>query len=445
MNITTIRTRSIIIGCAVAVCLGTAQIARAQLVLPGRTALPSIADQPAATLLLPYFEVDLANPAGANTLFSVNNASAAAALVHVTVWSTMHVSVFAFDMYLTGYDVQTVNMRDVINGVLPVTASAGQDDPDDGISNQGPFSDDIDFMSCNGLLPPPPTPQAIVDHIRASLTGAGSALRGGQCASIPDGTQIARGYVTVDNVNACSPDPADPAFPGDPGYFGTIASDANTLWGDYVYTRNLPALESSDGSPLVHIRASATDPETSVAGQYTFYGRVVGWTAADHREPLAVAFLARFSSAGTFGETDLTVWRDSKVNQSYFNCGSAPAWFPLDEQQILFFDEEENAEVIVAPPFPPAPPDPERTIPAGAQRLTIGGSDLPTTMTTGWLFLNLMTAVDGSPNPPEDPSALTTQAWVTVHQRAPGARYSVGWPALMYISAKCAKPGPGPC
>ena len=40
--------------------------------------LPSITDQPAATLLLPYFEVDLANPAGANTLFTINNASATA-------------------------------------------------------------------------------------------------------------------------------------------------------------------------------------------------------------------------------------------------------------------------------------------------------------------------------------------------------------------------------
>jgi len=33
---------------------------------------------PAATLLLPYFEVDLNNPNGLTTLFSVNNASATA-------------------------------------------------------------------------------------------------------------------------------------------------------------------------------------------------------------------------------------------------------------------------------------------------------------------------------------------------------------------------------
>jgi hypothetical protein len=41
----------------------------------------TVDDVPAATLLLPYFEVDLDNPAGVTTLFSINNASAAPALV----------------------------------------------------------------------------------------------------------------------------------------------------------------------------------------------------------------------------------------------------------------------------------------------------------------------------------------------------------------------------
>ena len=46
---------------------------------------------PAATLLLPYFEVNLADcdtvASHVNTLFSINNASATAILAHVTVWS----------------------------------------------------------------------------------------------------------------------------------------------------------------------------------------------------------------------------------------------------------------------------------------------------------------------------------------------------------------------
>src|SRR5712691_13176614 len=89
---------------------------------------------PAATLLLPYFEVDLNNPNGLTTLFSVNNASATAVLAHVVVYSDLSVPVLDFNIYLTGYDVQTINLRDIIvNGLIPQTASAGQD-PGDKIS-----------------------------------------------------------------------------------------------------------------------------------------------------------------------------------------------------------------------------------------------------------------------------------------------------------------------
>src|SRR5262245_5998829 len=83
----------------------------------------SIDTVPAATLLLPYFEVDLNNPNGLTTLFSINNASEEAALVHVVIWSDLSVAVLDFNLYLTGYDVQTVNLRDIIvNGNLPQTA-----------------------------------------------------------------------------------------------------------------------------------------------------------------------------------------------------------------------------------------------------------------------------------------------------------------------------------
>src|SRR5207253_7092383 len=51
----------------------------------------AIDEVPAATLLLPYFAVDYTSTdgSGANTLFSVNNASATAVLVHVVVWSDL--------------------------------------------------------------------------------------------------------------------------------------------------------------------------------------------------------------------------------------------------------------------------------------------------------------------------------------------------------------------
>src|SRR3954468_12269560 len=133
----------------------------------------AIDEVPAATLLLPYFAVDYTSTdgTGQNTLFSVNNASATAVLAHVVVWSDLSVPVLDFNIYLTGYDVQTISLWDILHsGNLPRTASAGQD-PTDTISPKGAFSQDINFASCNGLLPPPnPLPADFVSHLLLSLT-----------------------------------------------------------------------------------------------------------------------------------------------------------------------------------------------------------------------------------------------------------------------------------
>ena len=91
-----------------------------------------VANQPAATLLVPYFEVDLNDPDGATTLFSVNNASAKPALARMVLWTDWGVPTLAFDIYLTGYDVQTLNLRDLFTGTLPRTGPA--------ISNTGALS-----------------------------------------------------------------------------------------------------------------------------------------------------------------------------------------------------------------------------------------------------------------------------------------------------------------
>src|SRR4030088_1490381 len=122
---------------------------------------------PAATLLLPYFEVDLNNPNGLTTLFSINNASATAVLAHVVVWSDLSVPVLDFNVYLTGYDVQSINMCDIIAGNLPPTGSAGQD-PTDTISPKGSFSQDINFASCTGQLPTGALPASFVTHLQTS-------------------------------------------------------------------------------------------------------------------------------------------------------------------------------------------------------------------------------------------------------------------------------------
>src|SRR5215510_4955669 len=92
--------------------------------VPAHAVICTIDDVPAATLLLPYFEVDLDNPNGITTLLSVNNASSSAVLAHFEVWTDLSVPIFDFNLYLTGYDAQTINLRDIlVEGIPPRTAS----------------------------------------------------------------------------------------------------------------------------------------------------------------------------------------------------------------------------------------------------------------------------------------------------------------------------------
>lgn len=384
---------------------------------------------PAATLLLPYFEVDLANAGGATTLFSINNASASSVLAHVTLWTDFSIATKSFDVYLTGYDVQSINVRDVLNGFLPQTATAGQDNSDT-ISPKGTLSQDINFVSCTGQLPPATLAPGVVADLKAAHTGQPVlALFGStKCASLNYGDNIARGYITVDTVNTCTTKKA-----GDAGYIGTEVTNQNVLWGDYFYLN--PAQNLAEGDTLVHIEASATDPLTTTSGHYTFYGRYDGWTAADNREPLATTFLSRFINGGAFsGGTRLDVWRDTKVNQAPFTCGGAPpSWYPLSQEQIVIFDEQEHPVVTPIFPFFPQPtPVPLIPFPVATQSTPVGGVGLPVPYSFGWLYLNLNTTVAGNPNPPFDPTSA--QAWVTAIHRATG-NFSVGYGATQYDNA----------
>ena len=92
---------------------------------PASAAIGTLDVVPAATLLFPYFEVDLNNVNGVTTLMTVHNASATAILGHVVVYTDQGVPVTNFNIYMTGFDLQAFNMRDILNGFLPQTASAG--------------------------------------------------------------------------------------------------------------------------------------------------------------------------------------------------------------------------------------------------------------------------------------------------------------------------------
>src|SRR5205085_10895638 len=70
---------------------------------------------PAATLLLPYFDVDFKSPqtTARTTLFTIVNVTDLPQIAHVVVWTDWSFPALDFNIFLTGYDVQGINMYDI--------------------------------------------------------------------------------------------------------------------------------------------------------------------------------------------------------------------------------------------------------------------------------------------------------------------------------------------
>jgi hypothetical protein len=374
---------------------------------------------PAATLLVPYFEVDIANGNGINTLFSINNASATAVLAHVTVWTDQSVPALDFDVYLTGYDVQTISLRDIfVDGNVPVTASAGQD-PKDTISPKGPVSQDINFASCSSLPYPRPYVSApFRAHLQAWLQGNQSPATG-NCAGSKQKDNILRGYITVDTVNSCNL-----FFPSDWAFYAPFITNQNVLWGDVFYVN--PAQNFAQGDTVVHIEAC---PTCFVPGDHTFYGRYNGNSAADAREALPTTMAARFVNGGGFdGGTDYLVWREANAAASGYSCTlqGPGSWYPLESTQIVIFDEEEQP--VTSEQCPSGDPTCSQTIliPNEANRVDVA-ADLLSPFNFGWAYLNLQHPDTAYPDP-------FAQMWLTATMDAEG-RFSVGFSGIQLDNA----------
>jgi hypothetical protein len=136
--------------------------------------------EPAATLLFPFVQYDYeGGDNGDNTLFAITNVSSDATIVHITIWTDYSIAILDFNLTLTGYDVQTMSIRDILrDGVLPHDATGanewwnGQNPPNGPGTNAGqlpfaagpvsPFNQlwgsTLDaYFNVNGLGPPDST------------------------------------------------------------------------------------------------------------------------------------------------------------------------------------------------------------------------------------------------------------------------------------------------
>ena len=386
---------------------------------------------PAATLLLPHFDVDMNNATGQGetTVFSVTNVSTYEQIALVTLWTDAAFPLLSFNIYLTGYDTQSINLYDVIVlGQMAPPRGTGVDE-----SNRGDFSRENaarNTSTCRSL--PHQIPAIYQTRMREAFTRGRVPAFGDEpaCETVgrahPNGHAI--GYVTIDVVSTCTP-----LTPSDPRYFSEAIAFDNVLTGEYMQVNR--ATHSSEGNPMVHIRAipeGESAATRATLAQYvsnfpsTFYGRLTGTSKRDGRQPLPSRFATRWMQGGP-GEfqTELTLWREP-LTVTTPSCAAYGHNRAQRTTEYVVFDEDENAQAAAYIAAPDADfPVPQNVV-TSTMRLGFRDSELPEPepdAVAGWVYVNL-----------DDPTGQPTgyaprQGWITTSLRAEG-RYSVGVDAI---------------
>jgi len=372
-----------------------------------------IALLPAATLLLPYFEVDVDSAAGLGetTIFTITNTTDQPQAARVALWTDRGYPVINFNVYLTGYDVQSINLFDIIRrGQIAPDAGTGSDVSHVGrLSGTPPDTDNdnprLNEASCRDL--PVQLPQVYITRMREALTNGTVPAIGSTpaCQNAGGDHENAVGYVTIDVVNKCSA-----LMPNEASYWTSDLGYDNVLIGDYIQING--ANDYAQINPLVHIRAvpeGGTYTTTTPTNlRRTFYSsfQAAGATTADRRQPLPSTFAARWIDGGATGfETFLKVWREGKTGTGS-TCEAYGANALLTSTEIVRFDEEENPET-----FSPA----QHPIIPTAALLDISDDDVFPPATggdvAGWVYVNL----DEFEN-----DTIARQGWAVVSMRAEG-------------------------
>ena len=424
-----------------------------------------IGTAPAATLLLPYFEVDIKSPAttARTTLFTITNVSALPQIAHVVVWTDWSFPALDFNIFLTGYDVQPINLYDVlVRGIIAPGSTGGAAGSGTSIATPVPtnptagsqpfkntanpnFAPTVSSDCAAGLLPGV-IPQLLLTDLQSILTTGKSSGAGiSTCAGTAVGGAHtnAIGYITIDVHSTCNT-----SLPTENRYFTNFILFDNVLIGDYQDVNPNPATGNyAGGNPLVHIRAVPEGgPAGSVPGTnlpFTFYDRyTIGIIprTIDRRQPLPSTFAARYIQGGTGAfNTNYKIWREGLTGTGA-SCSSYALNSNIGVAEIVRFDEHENATVVgtgivISPPLPGNPGTAETSSRSTSDTTLFPPPFSGTTDLGGWMFLNLNNGgssiysvartgfLTGSTN-----TVRNSQNWVIVSMFAEG-KYSVDFDA----------------
>jgi hypothetical protein len=359
------------------------------------TAITCTLDQrPAATLLVPYFQVSIVPGSGAivsggdlarDTIVTIVNASGAPMLAHVNVYNRFSEIKLDFNIALTGYDVQAMRMSDIISGFLPTTLNSNGDDTCQGKTgaNAIVYPDPDGFLRVSPTAASPISNPATGQDNDNGTTNYGANSYGSIAQDLAtdcsgDAGFLAIGYITIDHANYCNlSDPTDPNY-----FINDAIGMENNLFGEIIFT-------SGNGLPTYGISTVNMEVDPRLQGvtnslawgtlqwqgggdpARTFYARYLDianealcnncnsgnsqtdlsvsapWDQGfgDQREPLGLRWAARwFDLKDVVGSNIITsnfqVWRSSPTTDGFT---PAPSNCQQEEplSTLTFWDEDE--------------------------------------------------------------------------------------------------------
>ncbi|HNX50849.1 MAG TPA: hypothetical protein PLS53_01475 [Thermoanaerobaculaceae bacterium] len=434
---------------------------------------------PAATLLVPYVSVEMKgempDPSGASTILRVTNTAAEAALIQLTIWSADGVPALALTEVLSGYDMWTLNFRDVLSGQWSAFDTSRDDKAWPNKDYQYPLIRKTFEWGPDGrsgfLAPAPfmvPYPTGLPLPQKTTVTpGGGCGMPYGDAAGLaaapalvqalqaplvarthtgcddwtyvfhPDGWLSKLGpdplffYATVDVVKACTSD--DPA---DPGYLDGTLADRNVLIGDVLY------LGGAKGTlePIAAVHIQARLAEEGAANARGLYEATTG--VEDRREPLPAAFAIRYANQTTATarfprQSALMLWKTSSElagADEVEDCGS-----------YMYYAWDENEHVVThglsCPIGECATVLDPNLFPFRTQLVPLDADNFDLPAPSGWLLLILPPSYAGfSDDPTPDappPSGMQGFAAVRHEVTLPGGIGAAWEPAAVMGSAHC--------
>ena len=444
--------------------------------VPPSGALCDIGTNPAATLLVPYFEVDSADTSGMDTLVGVVNTSANELVARVVVWNVDAYSIFGFNIFLTGYDVVTFSMRQIlVYGHLPNNACASTtyrftshnvDCDGDGRYFDNAWTENDGLFSADGTA----------WDVACYTDVAAATLADWQCklsiGSYDGYNTNYVGYLTIDNTITCAGGLQDvnTALYFKPNYLDTdgdgvkdhgVLENSNVLMGDIIYFDHTHSL--ADAMPAVHIEAIGEASSLSghtwgmlpqewqdwgISSFYFKYESSIGMSLpVDAREPLPIEWGFRYIGNSSFdGGTWVDVWRSHNPSFDHWYMSGGPCdWggsmgsaytviYDLSVGNIgypfasgISFDEEEHTVQVAD-----GPPDLPWFVPINlaAQRIQVESNTWPLVDESGWLVVHFDT--DGRTFGPGFGNSFD-QSWINVRYFA-NIKYSVGLSATAMIN-----------